>query len=374
MPQDNPFAYGKTNDTFINRLFGPPIPVQVQREQFAQSDRIQQARSMVIKRLQSMQSEGLQPNQIMQQLLQSEEFVNAVATDPNIGEFVQSMVGSLVKPPPERADPGSMALTPEGKPIPDTQVPALPNDTRSDAEKLTDAIIEANQAGEKERVALLRKHLPRDNSGDVPAAVALRMRAAGVKDTGNLSVDKIDQDQARKAVDLARGDQTDNISINDLAIRATGNKSGNAQADELTPEAAEAALKGRAEALGAENTLLQLFGALAGGGEEGAASSGLPGTGGPSVFERFREKQSGEPKAKPAPAPSVPTPGAAPPTPGPDAAGEVPTQYTPAKIKLMSADEAQALAEAVLAGKVILTPDASAELVGKLRAKEKLEK
>lgn len=320
-------------------------------------------REIVLGKLQELQAGGGgAPHQMMQQLLQSPEFVEAFITDPSIGEFATEVIQKLQAPLPERASPGTMAVDPvTQRPIEGTQVPEAPaRQEPTAAEKLTDAIIAAQEAGDQRRVDLLKRHLPRVNEGkETPAGQALKMRAAGVDKTGNTFVDGITADQARQSIEFSRSESAETIAINDLAVRATGNKTGKANVDKLTPEAAEAALRGRAEVMAPEDFMARLFGNFAAQGGEEA----VPGLGGPasgqSVFQQFREGTTGGAPQVPEP----PGPGETP-SPTPTATGNI----TPERVRRMKAEELRSLGERIEAGTVSVSPEVLRAIVERLDA------
>jgi len=304
------------------------------------------SRSLVMRRLSALQQQGLEPGGVLKSLLASEEFAQALA-DPGIdAEALQKLVLSSVQGfQPPRGVAGSMAIAPGGQPIPGSQVPEqFAPSAPAAAVQLVDAIIAADARGDTKRADLLKRQLKQDPAGVVGSGDALKMRAAGVAKTGNDVVDMITAPEAQTALELGRkAEGPETISINDLAVRATGAKVGKANVDALKPEVAEIALKTRGELLGAEDFMKAFF-SKAAGGASGAAS-------GTSPAAAFRATG-----ASPTAAPS-------------GATGAIdPATLTPGAVGTMSPEAAMDLSRKALRGEVRLPPETATALSARLRA------
>lgn len=280
MPTPFERAAPQAADTLINRMFGPPVPIQGQQMRFAQEEetRTQEsaARQLVLSKVNELRAQNLPPNQIIGQLLNSPEFAEALASTPDMKSFMTEIVQSIQTPEPSRAAPGSTAVDAGGKPIAGTRVadkPAKPQAVPAEI-LVVDAILKAEAAGQDDRAKLLRKSLPVDKSGDVTAAVALKMRAAGVKDTGNRTINSVSTKDAQAAIKLGQKETAPaSITLNDLLIRASGGKTGKTESDNISKTIAAAALELRKETLGAENFMALLFQGIVGGVGGGSAAT-----------------------------------------------------------------------------------------------------
>lgn len=325
----------------LRSFFGAQTKEDVRR------DRIGHARSMAISKFGELLESSKNPNKAILELLKTEEGMEALFVVPDLLTDVDRLTklaaeekGKLVNVP---ATSRLTRVSPEGE----AKVILPAEQQRTQAEKLTDAIIEAESSKDKRRAELLIRQLPRDTSGEVSVPDALKLRAAGVKEVGNATVQAITQKQAQLALQASRTSEGV-ISINDLAVRATGNKTGKTTVDALTPEAAEAALNGRREALGSEDLLNLLLGkAITAGGPKG-----------PSIFEQFRAKGG----AKQRPVPEVPLAGESAGAATPQITGP---ELTEEQINAMTPDQIRELATKVEEGGVFLP----VELLVILRAK-----
>ena len=347
----NPFAHIKTAErgTFRSSVSGRPTPEDTRR------DLVGFARSAAIRKFGELLSASKNPNKAILELLTTPEGAEALFVVPDLLTDVDKLVKlaaeekgkTMVVPGTSRV----VSVDPEGK----AKILIPAKEQRTKEERLTDAIIQAEKSKDSRRAELLLRQLPRDVSGDTSTMDSLKLRAAGVPGdkVGNSIVGAISVKQAQTALQASKTAENV-VSINDLAICATGHGPTCKKIGGLTPAAAEAALKGRGEALGSENFLKAMFGQ--------ALKIGLPK--GKSLFQEFRERTKG---GKPRPTPPVPIagePGTTRPTPEVSGEGAI---IDAEAIKGLSIEDLRQLAEQFEAQEVQLSPEAVAELIGRLK-------
>lgn len=314
--------------------------------------RQEDAAQLLGQKAQELLQAGVPRQRVILQLLRTPEGINALVQAPQAFQNIASLISSA---DPTRLAVGSGTTIFEEQPGGGFEPVARGTEQRTANERLVDAIIRAENSGtpeDKRRSELLLTQL---KSRDVTSADAIRLRAAGVKDTGIPTINKVSVEEARKASALMRTSTLRNIDPIQLGIRAAGQKTGDPRLDALSPEVAEGVFVARAA--GQQNFMQQLLGTFA-----AKSGSGLPGAAPAdprSIFKALRGEKTDAPAAPvappiagaPAPQPPQPPPvtpqsGTAPPTPRPR---PQPVEVTPEQVsQTMSDEEVQELALQIL--------------------------
>lgn len=232
------------------------------------------AQQILADRIQMLKAEGLNANQILQGVLNSEEFVQTVAELPaqEIFDFVTTMAAGIAAPPPKTetlsAGESIVRTGPDGRV---EEVHRNPTATQQDIE----AVVRAEKSGDKRTAKLLIQRLMgKDGNGETSVTDALKLRVAGVGNTGNGIVNKMSSEQAGRALTYGKGSETTSMSITSVIGRALGLETGNPNVDKLSPEEAEAMANAYKDQRGNEDFIQALFGAL---GKRGDLPEGVGG-------------------------------------------------------------------------------------------------
>lgn len=217
---------------------------------------------LIMDRVRELQGQGLTGTQMLNAIIASDEFAMAVGELPanEIFDFVQNTVKAISPQPLEAQtlrpgeeivfkDPATGRVSREGgMRAPTTE------------EQNIAAIVKAEKDGDKRTAQLLRQRLlTKDSSGETSVGDALKLKAAGVGNTGNSRVDAMSPAQAQTALQGAKSDPV-SMPENVLISRALGLETPDYPAiQKMSPEEAEAVLQTRKDLHGAEDVLGRLL-------------------------------------------------------------------------------------------------------------------
>ena len=284
---------------------------------------------------------GIDPRTAGFQALNTPAGQNFIATAP---DAVAKNVSELTKlfTPPERslmnvpagnrlADPGTgqVMLEAEFKPGEPTA-----------AEKLTDAILEAERVGNTREAELLTQQLPRGPDGRLDVMDYLKVLGAGVAvpDANRpQGLEEMNQKQAQIAITLGQTDNPRAPNMNAMILHALGQPQPGLEG--VDPKVSEAAVIIRSE-MNAKLDPVTAILRMADKDKPGGEAVDLK-----ALFRRANEAQEGKP-TKPGPGPQVPAS---------VEATQVPGQDKP--LEQMTREELRAIINDNKTGKIKLTPE-----------------